>query len=347
MRDIVGDLYTPKPWLYWLDFLGSAVIGWAAFALAASSEIFSGPQIGFILIAALALYRAVCFTHELAHLHKEAVPGFRVAWNAVCGIPLLIPDFLYHGVHRAHHNKNRYGTTQDGEYIPFTSRAPWHIAAHFLVNFILPPLAVLRFAILAPLSLLSGSLRETIKSRVSAMAIRMEFTREVPTRGHEKQRWDIEETLGSLYAICFSLALILGVLPVEAAVVWYCVLVLIGNMNGLRAVAGTHRYRGDESPMGFAQQIEDSVNVPSGNPINLLLCPVGLRFHALHHLFPGLPYHALGTAHARLMAKLPADASYRGTVLPSLWAGFAQVWREASAGRRHSQVERVEASTSV
>lgn len=40
-------------------------------------------------------------------------------------------------------------------------------------------------------------------------------------------------------------------------------------------------------------------------------CPVGLRYHALHHLFPALPYHNLPEAHRRLMAGLPADHPYR------------------------------------
>jgi fatty acid desaturase len=334
MRDIVADLYAPKPWLYWLDFLSCAAIGWIAFAMAATSEIFAPLQILCIAVAALALYRTVCFTHELAHLQKMAVPGFRIAWNAICGIPLLVPDFLYHGIHKAHHSKNRYGTKEDGEYLPFASQATWHIAAHFVLNLVLPLLSAFRFAVLAPLSLFSAPLRKFITLRASAMAIKMDFTRDVPSRGNEKQRWVIEESLASLYAVLVVLGIASGLLPLETAFVWYGVLVLIGTMNSLRAVGGTHRYRSDETAMGFAQQIEDSVNVPGTGPVNLLLCPVGLRFHALHHLMPGLPYHALGTAHARLMAQLPAEASYRGTEVSSVWAGFAQVWREAAGSSR-------------
>jgi hypothetical protein len=37
--------------------------------------------------------------------------------------------------------------------------------------------------------------------------------------------------------------------------------------------------------------------------------PLGLRYHALHHLFPSLPYHALGTAHRRLIVALPPDSA--------------------------------------
>jgi fatty acid desaturase len=41
-----------------------------------------------------------------------------------------------------------------------------------------------------------------------------------------------------------------------------------------------------------------------------------LRYHAIHHLLPGLPYHALGEAHRRLIAAMPdgtyARANYKG-----------------------------------
>ena len=58
------------------------------------------------VVAVLSLYRAVVFIHELAHLSPGRVPGFRVAWNLLCGIPLLVPSFLY-GSHRDHHATTR------------------------------------------------------------------------------------------------------------------------------------------------------------------------------------------------------------------------------------------------
>ena len=56
---------------------------------------------------------------------------------------------------------------------------------------------------------------------------------------------------------------------------------------------------------------------------------MGLRYHALHHLFPALPYHNMDEAHRRLMAGLPADASYRLTNRDSFFAAVRELWQSA------------------
>ncbi|HZL88000.1 MAG TPA: fatty acid desaturase, partial [Pirellulaceae bacterium] len=61
----------------------------------------------------------------------------------------------------------------------------------------------------------------------------------------------------------------------------------------------------------------------------VLFCPVGLRFHALHHIFPTLPYHNAHAAHQRLLAALPADSPYRATIEQSLPAALAKLWSQA------------------
>ena len=73
----------------------------------------------------------------------------------------------------------------------------------------------------------------------------------------------------------------------------------------------------------------DTVNVPGG-PLTGLWAPVGLRYHALHHYLPDMPYHALGRTHARLMASLPEDAPYRQVNEPSLLRALARLWGGAS-----------------
>jgi hypothetical protein len=51
-----------------------------------------------------------------------------------------------------------------------------------------------------------------------------------------------------------------------------------------------------------------------------LFFPLSLRYHALHHLFPTLPYHNLHAAHTRLMAQLPPDSAYHRILRPGFWS---------------------------
>ena len=73
------------------------------------------------VVAVLALYRAGLFIHEITHLKAGALPGFKLAWNALVGVPLFVPSFMYEGVHNLHHARTRYGTVEDPEYLPLAS----------------------------------------------------------------------------------------------------------------------------------------------------------------------------------------------------------------------------------
>src|SRR6185369_1107091 len=99
----------------------------------------------------------------------------------------------------------------------------------------------------------------------------------------------------------------------------------VGVVNQLRtAAAHRFRHRGDEA-MTFEEQFLDSVNFPGTPIVTELWAPVGLRYHALHHLLPGLPYHNLGVAHRRIVAKLPPGAAYPRANEPTLRAALAKV----------------------
>ena len=80
--------------------------------------------------------------------------------------------------------------------------------------------------------------------------------------------------------------------------------------------------------MSFRDQLYDSADIV-GNPLTELVYPVGLRYHALHHMFPSLPYHNLGIANRRLMAQLPADSPYRDLVYPSVYSVLKILFRNA------------------
>src|SRR3990167_46898 len=86
-REATRDLGTARAGIYWPDMLGSAALGYAMLAAAILAD---NPLVtlGAGLVSALALYRALLFIHELTHIHRDALPGFRIAWNLLVGLQI-------------------------------------------------------------------------------------------------------------------------------------------------------------------------------------------------------------------------------------------------------------------
>ncbi len=327
VHEINRDLFVHSSRIYWADFSFSMVVAYTSLLISLRSPGFSIQQIAAIVFSGFAFYRGSIFTHELVHMPPGSFRGFRFAWNLLIGIPLMTPTFMY-GDHKSHHVNHSYGTRTDGEYFPL-GLGPFGLVFVYLAHIVFVPAAALsRFVLLAPISLLHPRLRRFVCERFSSIAtMNPRYRRPLPD-GKEIVSWRLQEAGCCLSGWIVIALTTLHVISLKGWMCVYSVFVVVSTLNYLRQL-GAHRYLNEGEEMSYSEQMLDSTTI-AGNPIIGELCaPLGMRYHALHHLLPSLPYHAMGTAHRRLMVQLPEDSPYRETIRSSLWAAIWDVFRHA------------------
>jgi fatty acid desaturase len=186
----------------------------------------------------------------------------------------------------------------------------------FILSALLLPVGLLiRSALLVPLGAIFPPLRNLVWERASSLSINPAFRRR-PAEGEFRTQVFWQELGASLWAL----------LLIATAVLWdwrplaigLAVVSLTAVLNQVRTLVA-HLWVNDGEPMTVTAQYLDSVNVPPPGVWAELWAPVGLRYHALHHLLPSVPYHAYPEAHRRLSKELGADSTYRGANYPGLW----------------------------
>jgi fatty acid desaturase len=326
--ELTRDISAAKGSIYWPDMLLSAVLGYAGLA---GAILLDTPWQAVLagVISALAFYRALLFIHELTHIHRDALPGFRFAWNALVGVPMMMPSLMYENVHTLHHARTRYGTAEDPEYLPLALMKPWSLPMFIVVSLLLPVGLLLRSAVLVPLGVIVPPLRRLVWERASALSINPDFRRR-PAEGEFARQVFWQELGAAVWAwflVWYALSQDWRPLAIGLAVISGTAV-----LNQIRTLVA-HLWQNEGEPMTVTAQYLDSVNVPPPGLLAELWAPVGLRYHALHHLLPSLPYHALPEAHRRLSAKLGQDSTFAKASYPGLLPLVAHLAKSTMTAR--------------
>jgi fatty acid desaturase len=343
-RRIAHDLMGHNATIYFIDFVLSALVSYGAAAVYLTAADWSLSQAVAGLIASLALFRAGAFLHEIVHMPKGRMAPFKVAWNLLYGIPLLSPSFMYAN-HTDHHARRHYGTAQDGEYQPFAHGGGWRVPLYFAQVLIIPIFGVVRFLILAPLAWIHPRLRQWVWRAASSYISNPLYQRQVPV-GETHGWWVACEIACFAWAAFIVILLVAGYLPLDILPKLYLLSVAAIFWNWLRNLAA-HLFLSDGDPMTHEAQFQESVTITGAPWLHELLFPVGLRFHAIHHLLPGLPYHNLPEAHRRFLAQLPESAGYRRTLYRSILQVFAVLRRHMRAAREQRDLACSEPASSM
>lgn len=315
-HEILRDLLQPKPAIFWTDFLGTTAISYAALFFYLRAAAFGWMQLGAFLVCALALYRDAVFIHELWHRPPGTFRTFHSCWNLLFGIPTLMPSFLY-GDHRSHHSNRSYGTGGDSEYV-FLTRGRWRAAAFLMLVLVYPVLGLLRFLLLTPAALVFPPADRLVWRYASSLyMMNPAYRRDYDAFARASSRW-IQEIACSLWAWCLVWWTWSGAVSIQALFKTYLVFLFWMALNQVRTLVA-HRYGNDGNTRSYLGQLLDTHTFPRGVLLAELWAPLGLRYHALHHVMPSLPYHAAGEAHRRLAERMPHGSPYHQTFQDGLW----------------------------
>lgn len=324
-RKIVADLYDRRPLIYWTDFLVSITLAWSATALYFTASPWSAGQIGAFFAAGLLFFRSGLFMHELVHARPGELVWFGRVWNTLLGVPLLMPWVIYRN-HVDHHSALHYGTPRDGEYLPLASSPVKEIVKYLVQAPLLPLYMVARFGIIGPVSRVHPRLREFVLTAMSAAASNPYYRKRFPKREGRHLNW--------VEWLCFSvvcgivLAVRQGWITGTQLLMAYALMTWALSLNWLRNLVA-HRYSNRGEPIPHVEQFYESINITGQAWLTVLLFPIGMRYHATHHLFPSMPYHHLAEAHRRLSSRLPPDSPYHGAGRESFWVAAVALWNSA------------------
>ncbi len=343
LQDSPVNFFAVDPATFWFDFAISLVLAYGSASIFLFMPLGSWQQAIAFPIAVFWLYRLGSLVHEVAHLSHEEMQPFKVAWNLLAGVVILSPSPFFTRHHRDHHSQRLYGKLEDPEYVVnvFAPGSLGGILFYALQIVIFPLVVFLRF-LLVPFTYLHPDLREWVLVHASSLTLNWRYERRLTAQ----DRWSIAavEWLCCLRAILMLAWVALGFTDWTRLVLFYSLALGVLVLNQMRQL-GDHHFESHGEASDIDAHIRDSCNYVGHDPLTLLLFPFSIRFHALHHLVPMMPYHHLEAADAWLREKLPADSPYHKLEEKDWWSVARRTLWGGGEARVPSTVATVAEST--
>jgi fatty acid desaturase len=334
IRESDTDYFKVKPMRYWIDFTVSLIIAYSAATIYLTSPLGSVYQIVAFPIAIFWLYRLGSLVHEVCHLGHHEMRTFKVTWNLLVGVFTLTPSPFFTRHHRDHHSQRIYGTPEDPEYVANVLTAgSWRSAVGYFMHLLVFPLLVFLRFLLAPLSFVHPRIRQWVLEHASSLTLNINYRRRMTP--FDRRAITALELLCFVRASMILIAVYIGLAEPSRIPLLYLLGVTTLIMNQMRQLAD-HHFEGDGSIVSVESHILDSCNFTGNDLLTRLFFPFSIRYHALHHLFPSMPYHNLKSAHDHLVLVLPSDSPYLGLDQPSWWSVARVTFFGTKSDARHA-----------
>jgi len=325
IKDGPIDFFEVNQSKYWIDLVLCTLCAYVAAGAYLAMPLGSWQQFLAFPFAVFWLYRGNSMVHEVSHLGKKQFPAFSATWNVLLGIPTLFPSTFFTTHHRDHHSGRHYGTPQDPEYI-INVFTPGSLASSlfYVVHVAVYPIFVLFRFLLAPISFLSPAWRDFTLRRLSSFTLNWRYERNLSRM--DRKTFTLVEMLCCVRAWFIPLGVIIGLTDWTRLPLMYLLAITILAANQMRFFAD-HHFESHGEKMSMSDHVTDSCNYSNNDFFTWLFFPFTIRFHALHHLFPTIPYHNLPAAHAHLTEQLPDDSTYHSLDRPGWWHTAKQTLR--------------------
>jgi fatty acid desaturase len=150
----------------------------------------------------------------------------------------------------------------------------------------------------------------------------------VSTDKQVRQSWALQEIITFVALWMLILLSLAGIIHWSSLVIWASLITCVGTINGIRALAVTHKYHSlGAAPIPWSEHISDTVEIEKKSLSTFIFCPVGTQFHLTHHMFQGIPFHNLREARRRLAPHFPEDSFYHQNVRSGIRDGLRHFFR--------------------